>query len=104
MTDPMKTIGIVAHGAGGAGWWSPVMRPADRAARPGHSSLWVVVVALTAHGVFDLGHGSVLSNPGVPNWWPKFCLAFDVTAAAYPAWLLRSGRTRASERFVSSIK
>ena len=59
------------------------------------SSLWVVVVALAAHGIFDLVHGRVISNPGVPSWWPQFCLTYDVTAAAYLAWLLRSGRIRA---------
>ena len=59
------------------------------------SSLWVVVTALAAHGVFDLVHGGVVSNPGVPTWWPPFCLAYDVTAAGYLAWLLKSGRTRA---------
>jgi hypothetical protein len=62
------------------------------------SSLWVVVVALAAHGVFDLVHGMVLSNPGVPNWWPAFCLTYDVTAAGYLAWLLTSGRIRAAAR------
>jgi hypothetical protein len=60
------------------------------------SSLWVVVVALAAHGIFDLAHGRVISNPGVPSWWPQFCLSYDVTAAAYLAWLLRSGRIRAA--------
>lgn len=60
------------------------------------SSLWVVVVALAAHGVFDLAHGAVMSNPGVPSWWPAFCLTYDATAAGYLAWLLRSGRIRAA--------
>ena len=60
------------------------------------SSLWLVVAALAAHGVFDLGHGSVISNPGVPRWWPRFCLTYDVTAAMYLALLLRSGRLRAA--------
>lgn len=60
------------------------------------SSLWIVVAALAAHGILDLGHGTVISNPGVPSWWPQFCLTYDVTAAAYLAWLLRSGRLRAS--------
>lgn len=59
------------------------------------SSLWVVVVALAAHGIFDLGHGRVIVNPGVPTWWPAFCLTFDITAAAYLAWLLLRGRLRA---------
>jgi hypothetical protein len=60
------------------------------------SSLWVVVLALAAHGVFDLTHGRILSNPGVPDWWPAWCLAYDVTAAAYLAWRLTSGRIRAA--------
>jgi hypothetical protein len=60
------------------------------------SSLWVVVFALAAHGVFDLVHGRVISNPGVPTWWPAFCLMYDVTAAAYLAWLLKSNRIRAA--------
>ena len=55
------------------------------------SSLWLVVVALAAHGVFDLVHGKAISNPGVPAWWPPFCFAYDVAAAAYLAWLLKSG-------------
>ena len=59
-------------------------------------SLWVVVVALAAHGLFDLTHAAVISNPGVPDWWPEFCLTYDVTAAAYLAWLLKSGRIRAA--------
>jgi hypothetical protein len=59
------------------------------------SSLWLVAAALAAHGIFDLGHSTVMSNPGVPSWWPQFCLSFDVTLAAYLAWLLRSGRLRA---------
>ena len=58
------------------------------------SSLWFVVAALAAHGIFDLVHGTAIANPGVPVWWPGFCLGFDVTAAAYLAWLLRSGRVR----------
>src|SRR5687767_1895969 len=60
------------------------------------SSLWVVAIALGAHGVFDLVHGAVISNPGVPSWWPAFCLTYDVTAAAYLAWLLTTGRLRGS--------
>jgi hypothetical protein len=60
------------------------------------SSLWFVVAALAAHGIFDLTHAAVISNPGVPSWWPEFCLTYDVTAAAYLAWLLKSGRIRAA--------
>jgi hypothetical protein len=60
------------------------------------SSLWLVVLALAAHGIFDLGHGALVSNPGAPRWWPEFCLTYDVTAAAYLAWLLKRRRVRAA--------
>jgi hypothetical protein len=53
-------------------------------------NLWLVVGALAAHGVFDFFHGQFVINPGVPEWWPAFCLAFDVGAAAFLAWLSRS--------------
>jgi hypothetical protein len=45
------------------------------------TSPWIVVVALCAHGAFDLVHSHVVTNPGTPSWWPTFCLAFDLTAA-----------------------
>ena len=62
------------------------------------SSLWVVVIPLAGHGVFDLAHGTFIANPGVPSWWPAFCLTYDATAAGYLAWLLTSGRIRAACR------
>jgi hypothetical protein len=51
-------------------------------------TLWLVVIALAAHGVFDFVHSHVIEDPGVPVWWPGFCLAYDVVAAAYLGWLL----------------
>ena len=51
-------------------------------------SLWFVVAALAAHGVFDAFHDRLIANPGVPVWWPQFCLTYDVVAAAYLAYLL----------------
>jgi hypothetical protein len=60
------------------------------------SSLWVVVAALAAHGVFDLAHSGVIANPGVPGWWRDFCLSYDVMAAGYLAWRLGRGRIRAA--------
>ena len=59
------------------------------------SSLWIVALALAAHGIFDFLHGRVIANPGVPPWWPAFCGSYDVTAAAYLAVLIKLGRTRA---------
>ncbi len=52
-------------------------------------SLWLVVAALAGHGVFDWLHAPLIVNPGVPTWWPQFCLAYDVVAAAYLALRLR---------------
>jgi hypothetical protein len=51
-------------------------------------NLWFVVIALGAHGVFDFIHHAVIRDPGVPAWWPQFCLAFDIVTAAYLAGLL----------------
>ena len=51
-------------------------------------SLWLVVACLVAHGVFDVFHGLVVTNPGVPQWWPAFCMTFDIGAAGFLAWLL----------------
>ncbi len=44
---------------------------------------WLVVAGLALHGVFDFFHHAVIENPGVPAWWPGWCLSYDVTAAAY---------------------
>ena len=49
---------------------------------------WIVVAGLALHGVFDFFHHSVINNPGVPAWWPGWCLAYDVTAAVYLAVLI----------------
>lgn len=50
-------------------------------------NLWIVATGLAAHGVFDFFHSHVVTNPGVPPWWPAFCLAYDVSAAGFLAWL-----------------
>jgi hypothetical protein len=56
-------------------------------------NLWFVVAALFVHGVFDFFHGHLIANPGVPVWYPAFCLTYDVTAAGWLAWMIRSGRS-----------
>jgi hypothetical protein len=57
------------------------------------SSLWLVVVGLAGHGLFDLVHGRVITNPGVPLWWARFCAAYDIIAAGYLACVLARRRT-----------
>ena len=59
-------------------------------------NLWVVVGALVGHGIFDALHAHFVANPGVPVWWPMFCLAYDVAAGGYLALLL--GRSRVPAR------
>jgi hypothetical protein len=51
-------------------------------------SLWIVALALAAHGALDSVHGRFVANPGVPSFWPAFCLAYDFVAAGYLGWLL----------------
>lgn len=53
-------------------------------------SLWIVVGGLAIHGVFDFFHHGIIDNPGVPEWWPAFCLAYDITAATYLGVLIRT--------------
>ena len=55
-------------------------------------SLWLAAAGLLAHGLMDFVHGSLVENPGVPAWWPAFCLGYDVAAAAFLAVLLRRRR------------
>ncbi len=57
-------------------------------------SLWLVVAALAAHGVFDFFHPHAFHNPGVPDWWPDFCMAYDVAAAVFLGWQLRQRSPR----------
>ena len=49
-------------------------------------SMWIVVAGLAGHGLFDAIHGHMLDNPGTPAWWPGFCSAYDMTAAAWLAF------------------
>lgn len=73
-------------------------------------SLWLVAAALATHGLLDVVHGQVVSNPGVPVWWPAWCMAYDVTAGGALAWMLRRGapiadgvpRTRHPEALATS--
>jgi hypothetical protein len=55
-------------------------------------SSWMVAAGLAGHGVFDFVHASVVSNAGVPDYWPAFCGAYDVTAGALLAYLSRDVR------------
>jgi hypothetical protein len=53
-------------------------------------NLWIVATALVGHGVFDFFHAHIITNPGVPHWWPAFCMAFDVCAGACLGWIIKT--------------
>jgi hypothetical protein len=52
---------------------------------------WLVAIGLFGHAIFDSFHSHVVENPGMPVWWPGFCLAIDFTLGAFLSfYLLRS--------------
>lgn len=51
-------------------------------------SPWLVVAGLAGHGAYDCIHGLMITNPGMPVWWPAFCSSIDVTMAAGMAVIL----------------
>jgi hypothetical protein len=55
-------------------------------------SLWLVAAGLIGHGAFDFVHHWLIENPGVPQWWPGFCLACDVILGGWLAVRLMSRR------------
>jgi len=54
--------------------------------------MWLAAAALAGHGLFDIVHGRLVENPGVPSWWPPFCIGFDLAAGGFLAWLLVRAR------------
>jgi len=42
------------------------------------TTLWLAVIAIAGHGVFDMVHHFFIQNAGMPHWWPGFCATFDV--------------------------
>jgi hypothetical protein len=54
-------------------------------------NLWLLAVGLIGHGAFDFVHHFFIDNPGVPRWWPGFCLAFDALFGVLMAWRLLRG-------------
>lgn len=56
------------------------------------TSLWFVVAGLLGHGALDAVHSALIDNPGVPEWWPSFCAAFDVVVAGCLAMRMWRGK------------
>lgn len=58
----------------------------------------LLILALLGHGLFDFLRGDHLANPGVPGWWPAFCLGYDLLAGLYLALLLRRRASTATRQ------
>jgi hypothetical protein len=41
------------------------------------------------HGLYDLTHSRLITNTGVPGWYPVWCFSVDVVIGAYLLWLSR---------------
>lgn len=54
---------------------------------------WLIAAGLVTHGGLDVVHAHLITNPGVPEWWPPFCAAFDIGAGVWLAWSMRARQT-----------
>lgn len=52
-------------------------------------------VGIFLHGVFDTMHGYIISNPGVPVWWPAFCASIDIVLGLWVIFLVATKRASA---------
>ena len=55
-------------------------------------NFWLVAAALVGHGVFDIFHAGLVTNAGVPEYWPAFCMSYDVGAGGILAGLIMRGK------------
>ena len=49
----------------------------------------VVGVLWLLHGLYDLAHSQLITNVGVPAWYPVFCFVVDAVVGSYLLWLSR---------------
>jgi hypothetical protein len=49
----------------------------------------VVGVFWLLHGLYDLVHSQLITNSGVPGWYPIWCFMVDVVIGLYLLWLAR---------------
>ncbi len=54
-------------------------------------NLWLVAGELAGRSVLDFFHHTLVHNTGLPQGWPGFCLAFDLTAAVFIGCVLAFG-------------
>ena len=49
----------------------------------------VVGVLWLLHGLYDLVHSQLVTNTGVPGWYPIWCFMVDAVVGSYLLWLSR---------------
>jgi hypothetical protein len=60
-------------------------------------NVWLIPAATVGHGVFDFFHHLLIDNPGVPSYWPGFCMAFDVLFGGWLTWVFMRRRASLGE-------
>ncbi len=49
-------------------------------------SLWLAAAGIAGHGLFDFFvHHAIVTNPGMPAWWPGFCGTIDIVLGGWLA-------------------
>ncbi len=54
------------------------------------TDLRLAAAGIVGHGLFDGIHHRLVTNPGMPGWWPGFCMTIDVVFGAWLALRLRT--------------
>lgn len=60
------------------------------------TNLWLVAAGTVGHGIFDIFHHLIIENPGLPVWWPMFCMSIDIVLGGYAALMLSRKRVAAA--------
>jgi len=56
-------------------------------------SMWLAAAGIAGHGLFDfLVHGALVTNPGMPAFWPGFCGTIDIVIGGWLAICLWKAR------------
>ena len=61
----------------------------------------VVGVLWLVHGLYDLVHGRLVTNPGVPGWYPIWCFVVDVVIGSLSSVAVAACSRRKSSPGVS---
>ncbi len=66
------------------------------------ASLWLAAAGIAGHGAFDFFvHPSLVTNPGMPVWWPGFCGTIDFVIGGWLAGQLWRASKGVEERRAS---